>query len=63
MCHFLSSLWSFLEESLEDGWHLGCVNKLAAGVGRPVRTAQTRQTGQRPTVNLFSSKEDFCLLI
>ena len=53
MYHFRSRLRGFLEELSGLIWHLGCVEKPAAGVGRPVRTAQTRQTGQRPTVKLI----------
>ena len=56
MCHFRSRLWGFLEEISWHVWHLGCVNESAAGVGRPVRTAQTRQTGQEPYRELILPK-------
>lgn len=59
MCHFRSRLRGFIEELSGVVWHLGCVDEPAAGVGRPVRTVQTRQTGQDACGTYSSKRKTF----
>ena len=46
----------FLEKMSGIVWHLGCVNRLVAGVGRPSGLSRHARLGSDPTVKLIHLK-------